>query len=366
MNAQSAPILGFVTEYFGRQRSVKPAQFADNELIKPITPLKTYFLFGAYLNLPPNVAAVVTYTDGQQTMFRTGGLLTLPPGSYGLQYVDIRQQRTYLPDVRADTLDAWQVTLALDITWQVRTPLQIVTTNRPYQALINECRAAAINFIQSRNHDKLIPAREGTPLEDTEISEAILNQLRASPTLNGFHIYGIKVLERRGDPLRLDKIRESNVEQTKYQQALLVENEKLKLELQKLQQQVSLTQQRGEVAMQEARASQQVSKAQAESQADVSDILLRMRRQAIELENLSREQKFEQEKFLKGLDTISQFASMFTQLQMTPGLQRSMDDNSLDAMTRLMKAMLQALPANESGAPTTNVLPAVNLRSLDK
>jgi|GEM_PF-3406102 len=365
MNTQSRHLLGPITEFFGRHFWPGSVRFAEHELVKSSEDMRVWPIFGAYLGLPPNVAAVVTSRDGQQSQYRTGGLLNLPHGLYSLQYVDMRQQRTILYDIHADTLDAWQVTLTLEIIWQVRSPLQVIAIHRPWQAFTNECRAAAINFIQSHNHDTLIPARQSTPLEDTEISEAIQNQVRASPTFNGFQLLGIKVLERRGDPLRLDKIRASNEQLTTYEQTILVENEKLKLELQKVQQELMLVQQGRDVDLERARTRMLVERTEAEMQAEIFKITLAMREKTIELENAARAQALRQEQIIEGMKMIKDFAEMFVQMQMNPGLQRTIDDSAMRTMMQLVQSMLQSSSGGDAHPLQGKFLPPVRPRSLD-
>ena len=205
----------------GWNRPVVQLSLPENEVVTPIVPLIIPWC-NYYLNVPPASTAILTSPDGNQSMFTTGEYLDLDQGSYGVQFVDMSQRMTPLHNVTACSSDAWNVTLDVNIIWQVRNPLQLANISHPIHTLIDLCRAASVNFIQTQTHDRLVPASDVEAMSESEIANGILERLVNNPALAGFRFININIPKRQGDPQRMEKIQQSMVKQTEAQHATCV------------------------------------------------------------------------------------------------------------------------------------------------
>jgi hypothetical protein len=362
----------------GRNRPVVQLSLPENEAVTPIVPLMIPWS-KYYLNVPPNSAAVVTSPDGRQFLVTTGGYLDIEQGSYGVQFVDMSQRMTQLHNVMACSSDAWNVTLDVNIIWQVRNPLQLANISHPIHTLIDLCRAATVNFIQTQTHDRLVPASDVVAMSESEIANGILERLANNPALAGFRFININIPKRQGDPQRMEKIQQSMVKQTEAQRDLRVQIEKLKSELEVSQQKFTVAEQQEHLAIQEARVNRmrieeesKVAITQAELQKKVSEIMYSVQHQTVEIQQMSAAQQLQQEQFLKTLevsrDALTQFASVVMQAQMTPGLAQAVDPSVFEVFARAMEALSRAapilnVPPSQPDA-SQDILSPVNVKNL--
>jgi hypothetical protein len=342
------PLVTPVLEFFGRRKPVMTNNLAENDLFTPVLPLNVP-VWGRYLNLPAAVAAVISFPDGRQSVHKEGGVLRLPPGNYGVHYVNMRRQIVHLPNVQAKSKDGWGVVLAVDITWQIKQPSQIVNTQQPLQTLENLCRAAVVNFIQSTSHNELVSTPGVTPLKEEEIARGILDRLSANPGLSGFQFISVNLLTRQGDPDLIKTLRE---------QVLTRER-------------VAVSKEQENLALQEARIKSTVARTTAETEAEVTQIMRSVELQRVEIKRLSEAQHLEQEQYLEmlraNMKAYSEIISLLTQAQMTPGLRQDLDQtivllmNNLGTLTKTRPPATPNLPLS---SPSKGILPIVDIKNL--
>ena len=362
----------------GRNRPVVQLSLPENEVITPIVPLIIPW-DKYYLNVPPTSNAILTSPDGRQLIYNMGGYLDLQQGSYGVQFIDMSQRLTRLHNVNASSSDAWDVTLDLDITWQVGNPLQLANISHPIHTLIDLCRAATVNFIQTQTHDRLVPASDMVTMSEVEIANGILERLAKNPALGGFRFININIPKRQGDAQRMEKIQQSMVKQTEAQRDLRVQIEKLKSDLEVTQSKLAVAEQQEHLAVQEARVNRmrieeesKVAITQAELQKKVSEIMYSVQHQTVEIQQMSAAQQLQQEQFLKTLevsrDALTQFASVVMQAQMTPGLAQTVDPSVFEVFARAMEALSRAAPLlnmpDSQPVASHDILPPVNVKNL--
>lgn len=358
------PLISTIVEFFGRRRSPISVDFTEHEIVKLLGEFQIPW-WGEYLNLPPNVAAVISFPSGQQRPYRTGGLLNLPVGRYGLKFVDMSRRYINLSRVQATTSDAWNVTLQIEVTWQVNDPLLIANTKKPIYALNDLCRAAIIDFINSTPHDSLVSSPEIEPIKEKKVAEDILDRLEKNPALAGFNFININVLERRGDPKRLEK-----------RQAGMVQ-------LEEIERKVAVEDKRSSLAKKEMLTKKEAELTQAEYDAKIAKMSFPAEKLKVDIQNLSKKKGLQQERYIETLsvlrDTLGQYLGLLTQAQLTPGLQPRLDKEALKPMTDAMRAFLDlnlsslfeddTSEAERTSFPEdqdddTDILPAVNVRDI--
>ncbi len=324
------PFISMIVEFLGRRRSPPSVDFSENEVVKSFGQFKIPW-GGEYLNLPPNVAVVISFPDGQQRAYQTGGILNLPMGVYGRKFVDMSRRYMNMPRVKATTSDSWTVSLQIEVTWQVSDPLMIANTKKPIHALRDLCRAATIDFIQSNPHDLLVSSPEVEPMEEEKIANSILKRIRKNPALVGFNFVNINVLDRRGDPKRLEK-----------RQAGMVQ-------LEEIERKVAVEDKRSSLAEKEIITKKKAELTQAEFDAQIARMKFPAEELRVQIQNLSKKQGLQQERYIEALsvlrDTLGDYLGLLKQAQLTPGLQPRLDKKALEPMTEAMRAFLDLNPS---------------------
>lgn len=346
-----------VVEYRGRRRPVKAVDFGLGELVKPLTSLKISMM-GEYLCLPGAVAAVITQPNGTQIVHSIGGLLSYPPGIYGLQYVDMRQQRLHLQSLRANSDDALQVTLTLDIIWQVDDVIPAVNMDQPHAAWRSACKAAVLKVIQSNSHDRLVPVPGSTPISDDEIQNAICDEITATPGLSAFKIIEVKVLSRQGDPERLGKVREASVAATQREQELMEQVERLQAQLHALNVPAPAISASAPDAGSSSVQEEDGTVPQADLLARVAEILQPARQVAQELKQSSQSQPLTREQVRQWLEISgSTFSDLAAALQDPAS---SGADEVFAFMAHAFDSVLYSAPPNGSEAAASAAIPAAS------
>lgn len=365
------PIISDIVAYFGRKRNITSLTFGEDELVKPLAKLDIPW-YGAYLNLPTAVAAVITAPEGWQMVYKSGGVINSPPGKYGVHFVDMRQRRTQLPGIQAISSDAWKISMTIELNWQVADPQKIVNTHQPFHTLVNQVKAAVVNFIRSQPHDGLVSAPKVPAIAEMIITQDILRQVRANPALSGFNFINISVLTRQGDPERIQKVHQSMLQKTETQQNLELEVIRLKGELDVMQEKLAVAQKQETLDVQDAHRKSVVALTEAEFTNRVAEILRPVQEQEVEIRQLGESQRLEQERVLEAMKiggaALSQLAGVLSQMQMTPGLQHGLDNQSFEVLVRLLHSLTENIPAVAVNRPPSPeppyVLPAVQIRNL--
>ncbi len=354
-------------------------KFSDLELVKQGRPFRLG-LRGFYLGIPPFTAAIINGSDGSPRLYTRGSLIVGTQDTYQVRYVDLNQRSTYLPNVQAESNDAWKVSLTISLSWRVRNALQIAATADPLRLLRNLTQAAAINTIAIYPHDGLVPTPQVKPIAEAEIAERILNQLRANPALAGFDFISVNVLDRHGDNRRTEKIQESLIDLTENRQQLMLEIERLNAEIQITKQKLEVLKQQAELVSQEAavdrrRVEEQgiTDLSQAEAQARIAAAQEPLLRQLVDFQRQLAAQDLEQAQFMKILEVsgeaFKKMAEVIIQAQMSPGFQHNLDPRLFEMLAKSMESLASAAPkiiSISEGKPPDppDVLPAVNIKNL--
>jgi len=194
-NRQTISLISLLVELWGRWRPVEDILFGENELVKPLRQLKIPW-YGAYLNMPAAVSAVISSPEGKQVVFASGGLLNLPEGIYGLKYVDMKQRSTYISNIQIKSKDAWQVSVDLEAIWRVNDPILITNTQNPLLNLVDICRSTSVDVIQSYPHDGVVASPEVEPIQESKLSNKILERLNNRLDLRGFHFISVTFVQK--------------------------------------------------------------------------------------------------------------------------------------------------------------------------
>ncbi|WP_298821634.1 SPFH domain-containing protein [Chloroflexus sp.] len=145
--------------------------------------------------VPPGTWAVV-YLPGGETRVLTSGyhVIWAAPGPVLAQWVDARWRQLRIGPVEGWSADKWRVRLWLTVELAARDPLFIALHREPLMAINAATHTAALTFIERHSYAQITG--------DTGIDEAarwIGERLRNDPTLTGFEIIGIQILDRQGD-----------------------------------------------------------------------------------------------------------------------------------------------------------------------
>jgi hypothetical protein len=195
-------------------------EFSFNGLTTPPAPLNRGWLgLLGQLVVLPGTCAVVTGRKGYRHTFFPGThtLFEVPLGPTTVQWVNTRRQRRDLPPVMALSQDKWQVTLRVAVEYEVDDVELIVQHADPLAALDTAARAAILTQIEALPHDALTGlAEDQDALGGVDaVVENILRHLRASPSVEGFKIINLSIVERKGDERRIKIVQDAVVERTR-------------------------------------------------------------------------------------------------------------------------------------------------------
>ncbi len=243
-------------EYQGSRKRGVPPQFG-NQIITPPTSFTTGKFGADYLYVYPDCAAVLTAPHGQRILIERGGYADLPAGVYSLHYVDQRKHLTSLPVVTARSADGPQVGLAINLNWQVKDPLAVMSIDQPINVLLASATTILKSFIQSHKHDELAQGQDRLRVDDAVIQRYVTHEIGQIQACRGFAILDVQVTSRQGDPALLE-----------IQQARQVQEKKTSAEKDKLQQEKELVDQREQLLRRQGEA----NKIQAEQEAELAKL----------------------------------------------------------------------------------------------
>ena len=351
----------------GRRIPSKSVQFESGDVatqpqLVPVLPP------GKWLRVQPNQCAVVTHP--------TGRVLTCPTGEhylhwstslYTLQFYDLRQQTSYFPEIRSVSSDAWDVEfIDLQVLWKVLFPSQIMNIPNPRAMVEAICRSAVINFIRTTPHDGLVSTPGQLPLAIVGIADQIKSALIAHPSLAGFEIMEVLIMEIKGDRRRTEVVQKSIVRKTEIGQDLMIQREqarlageKLKLEQEYANRSQALALKIAETKRLEAEEEERLRLRKAEITAIEARTARDAQLQAVQIQQLAEQQRMQHEQIMKAMEVrgqaFGQLASaVFQMTNNVGGLQRTFDGNSQETFVKALEALAN-MPAVSFGS--TPVLP---------
>jgi hypothetical protein len=367
---------GWVKNYVinrGRSRSMINIPFTDKVIVSQEYPYPIGSL-GEYLNLQASTSAIIIAPDGQQYQYDIGGLLNLPKGRYRIFYVDRHIRHSRFLNIKSKSSDNWSVTLSIDVTWQIGDPKVVLNMLNPITNMETLVDAALKNYIKTKLHDGLVPVPKVAAIGEGDITKVILEQLRTNPALKGFQFQNINILDRQGDPERINLLRTKSLQSTEYQQDLQLQNEKLEYELTVAKRELAILKEREQIPVQAAKTERLVKEeearvivTQADFQSQVAEILRPVLLQNVELQQRSNMQQLQQNQVIKAMEisgeAISKLAGILMQAQLIPGLQHGLDNRTIEMLTQTLDSLSRLVPTVTIGAAPTDTLPVVNMRN---
>lgn len=255
-------------------------EFSFNGLATPPVPLNRGWLgLVGQLVVLPGTCAVVTGWRGYRQVFAPGthALFEVPLGPATVQWVNTRRQRRELAPVTALSQDKWRVTLRVALEFEVADAEAIAQHADPLTALDTAARAAVLAQIEAMPHDALTGLVDGedVPSGVDTVAEGILQHLQASPSVEGFKIINLSIVEREGDERRVQIVQDAVVERTRLAAEGRVRELEDQLELAKLatrremaerEQAIALVKTQTEVRQEEERERLKLMAAQVEAE----------------------------------------------------------------------------------------------------
>ena len=194
------PFVEQVVRAMGLRKPVQFVRFIKNQVATPPVSLNIPII-GYFLRIAPEQCAVIIAPDGQPKVLEAGDhLLRWPAGAYLVYYVNQKMQFHELPAIHALTSDGWEMELRIAITWKVRSPDKVITLANPFGLLSAATHSIAIDFIQSKTHNELLPTKGSqTAMSGSQISGFLSQQLQANPALGCLEFISVEILDRRGE-----------------------------------------------------------------------------------------------------------------------------------------------------------------------
>lgn len=192
------------TEFWGRHKQLLPPEFAENEIIAGPYPFNTSIFGTGFMHAFPQLDAILVTPDGESRLLG-GGYTKLPSGTYKIYYVDRHERHTTLPDIKATTSDGAEVTISLEIIYQVTDSITIQKIRDPLDALVKGCKSTIRRIIHNHKHDDIFAERPDDPglLPDSQISDEVLLQVSLIEACRAFDLKTVIILHRQGDPALL-------------------------------------------------------------------------------------------------------------------------------------------------------------------
>jgi hypothetical protein len=330
----------------------KPVQFESGEVttqpeLVPILPP------GRWLRVQPNQCALITHPTGRVLTCPTGEhYLRWSASLYTLQFYDLRQQTSYFPEIRSVSSDAWDVEFNnMQVLWKVLVPAQIMHIPNPRAVVEAICRSAVINFIRTTPHDELVSTPGELPLATVGIADQIKSALIANPSLSGFEIMAVLIMEIKGDRRRTEVVQKSIVRKTEIDQDVMIQREqarlageKLKLEQEFANRSQALALKKAETKRLEAEEEERLRLRKAEITAIEAKTARDAQLQAVQIQQLAEQQRMQHEQIMKAMEVrgqaFGQLASaIFQMTNNTGGIQRGFDGNNQETLVRALEAL---------------------------
>jgi|GEM_PF-2408266 len=371
LSLRKNPLVNLIVCQWGSRKTFPKVTFAEGEVVTP-SELFDVPLWGTYMRVPPETCAVVNPPSGQLTLFYPGDYLSeLPDGLHPIRYVDLRRHTLILPEVRAASIDAWDVCLSLLVRWRVSNPELVLDVPQPLKAITAACVAVVIDFIQSNPHDGLVCAPDSNLVPGEDIALAIRTQLSMSEACQGFEILEVSVLNRLGDRRRTDAVQQAIVEKTIIGQQRLVQKERKELDKEALthknelaQEREALTIKEAEIARLKVEEEEQVRLRKAEITAMEAEKLRQAKLQEIEMQNLAKQQEQEHEKVIKSMqfraEVLGKMADAIIKEERLQNLQMAGGGMAREILVNTMHNIVAGMPTPDAypvALPDCNSIP---------
>ena len=353
--------------YLDSQQPAFQPEF-NGDVVSPVYWMQVPF-YGRVLRVPFNTCAVVQYPSGRTRTHTSGDhYLDLPQGRHQVVFFDMHQQSTPLRQLRAPSQDAWEVVLDVEAIWRVHRPEEVLGIQGIRQRLSDALSAVIVDYVRSMEHDRLVPVPGGAPVESTEISQALLLYLQQRRAYQGIQVDDILVLSRLGDRRRTETVQKAVVEKTEIDQQRMLQAEHTRLEAEGLGFKQKLAGQQQELAVKEAEIARlkaeeedKIRLRRAEISATEARVMRAVQLQQVEMQQRAEAQRLQHEQILKSMEVkskaFSDVAAVLMQTQMIPGLQRSMDGDSREALVHALGSLAEGMPAAISPPPLPEFSP---------
>jgi len=313
-------------EWWGRQRKSEPVEFPEGQIVVQMQGFKVNDLLGAvYLNLAPNIYAVITDPDGNYHRV-PGGYNQLREGNYGVQFIDKRDRADVLPPISETTLDGARVSFTVYTRYRVIDPLRVLEIDQPLQTYFNTIESDVKEYIRTHKHDDIVDVHDN--IDSNHLSRFITQQQSRHPFISrAITLIDIGIKERQGDPELTGMRKTIQVQEKQNRADDALQGQRQELE-RKLVEQESF-----------------VREYKAKAEARIQDILKKVREQEIELDNERRRYQRKQDRNMKALETISRALT-------APGYPRNPNE-----IKGIIEELINALKADEAAASKPEATP---------
>jgi hypothetical protein len=306
--------------------------------------------WGKLIRVPLYTSAVIMVSGSRPLVLPAGDhYLNYPQGSYQIRYVDLRQQRTHLAEIRGLTQDAWDVSLTLEVVWHVIRPDQVLSISGFLSHVTSSFQAAVRDYLRTVKHDNLVPVPGGQPVQTGQIVARLLQALQTSNAIQGIHILNILILDCQGDRRRTEVVQKATVDKTAIQEERQVTEQRLCMEKDMLERHRELELRRVEIDREKAEEEDRVRLKKAEYRDEEARLLRSARQQDIELEQQTEVLKMQHEQLLKSMEirgqAVQSIANALVQVKNAQGLVRPMDFEDRDILMRAVGALTNGMPA---------------------
>ena len=179
-------------EYRGRRRILPRPQFTKTSILTHPKVINVG-IFGYYLHLAENTAAIITSSIGEKQVYIDGGYQDLQEGSYTLQYVDISERFVTFPKIAATTKDGFDISLTVSITYKINNPSRIISISSPLRILFSVSTRAVKSFIATHQHSDIFGVH---PVYDDEIALYIFNKLIQHRVCKIYSLVEVIIMDR--------------------------------------------------------------------------------------------------------------------------------------------------------------------------
>lgn len=308
-------------------------------------------ILGMTLRVPMNVAAVLVLHTGQSKVFPQGDYyrLNLPVGPYNVYYVNCGRQSLSLEQVSAYSADSLEVSLDVEIMWQVVHPESVVATQHPLNVFKNAFIAGVKDCIQNLAHDELVGSSEQSSVSSNVIAASVKANILATRRCEGIAILDVLILNRQGDRRRTEIIQTASIETTRLENDRQVADAKEDLIIKE-----------AEIARLAVEEEEKVRLQKAQIAAQVSKILKASELQAVEIRRLAEAPSQQHEEVLKSIEAraqaFSQLASTVIQSPMA-GVQHGGNSDSLSILANALNAFVHDMPSVSAATPLMDTPP---------
>jgi hypothetical protein len=289
-----------------------------------------FFVSAFYLALPPYTYGVVVYPDG--TSHNTpGGLQKVPPGVYGIHYVDKHERTDTSEPVSEMTIDGEKLTLQVILRYCVVNPEHVLSIARPVETLMEHVEADVAQYIRTHDHSEIADSADNS--NSRLFSFFSERHKRRIPLSDAISITGIELKEFRGDKEFVEMRRRERTDERQ------IQSEK---KLEELQQELNRIKSQHKVENEKHLAD--LDTMNAHHQKEIQDIQYVVKMREIELDGKSKHLQRREEEFRKAIDAIS---SSFSSGYPT-------NPNVIATMAELVAALKEGVGNEQAPSPETS------------